>query len=68
MKAKRIYIYIYRKRKREKERKKLTHQVKLDKTGALVGKTHKINKKTGEEKCVNDTEDVRERQRTRERR
>ena len=34
-------IYIYRKGKREKERKKSTHQVKLDKTGAFVGKTHK---------------------------
>ena len=68
MKAKMIYIYIYRKRKREKERKKVTHLVKLDKTGAFVGKTHKSYKKTGEEKCVNETEDVRERQRTRERR
>ena len=46
----------------------MTHQVKLDKTGAFVGRTHKNNKKTGEEKCVNKTEDVRERQRTRERR
>ena len=46
----------------------MTHQVKLDKTGAFVGKTHKNNKKTGEEKCVGKTEDVRERQRTRERR
>ena len=43
--------------------------MKLDKTGAFVGKTHKKNnKKTGEEKCVNETEDVRKRQRTRERR
>ena len=44
----------------------MTHQVKLNKTGAFVGKTHKDNKKTGEGKCVKETENVRERQRTRE--
>ena len=59
---------IYRKRKREKERKRMTHQVKLDKTGAFVGKTHNSDKITGEEKCVSETEDVRERQRTGDRR
>ena len=46
----------------------MTHQVKLNKTGAFVGKTHNSNKITGEEKCMSKTEDVRERQRTRERR
>ena len=45
----------------------MTHQVKLDKTGAFVGKTHKNNKKTGEEKCVNETEDVRSRKTKNER-
>ena len=59
---------IYRKRKREKERKRMTHQVKLDKTGSFVGKTHNRDKITGEEKCVSETENVRERQRTGERR
>ena len=42
----------------------MTHQVKLDKTGAFVGKTYNNNEKTGEQKCVNETENVRERQRT----
>ena len=46
----------------------MTHQVKFNKTGAFLGKTLKNNKKTGEEKCVNETEDVRERQRMREKR
>ena len=67
---------IYRKRKREKERdrereregERMTHQVKLDKTGTFVGKTHNSDKITGEEKCMSETEDVRERQRTGERR
>ena len=46
----------------------MTHQVKLDKTGAFVGKTHKKNnKKTGEEKCVNETEDVRKKKTKNER-
>ena len=51
MKAKMIYVGRERGRKREER----IHQVKLDKTGAFVGKTHKKNKKTGEEKCVNET-------------
>ena len=46
----------------------MTHQVKLDKTGVFVGKTHNSDKITGEEKCVSETENVRERQRTGERR
>ena len=66
MKAKMIYIGKERGRKRERER--MTHEVKLDKTGAFVGKTHNSDKIIGEEKCTSETEDVRERQRTGERR
>ena len=46
----------------------MTHQVKLNKTGAFVGKTHNHNKIAGEEKCVSEKEGVKERQRTGERR
>ena len=46
----------------------MTQEVKLDKTGAFVGKTHNSDKITGEEKCTSETEDVRERQRTGDRR
>ena len=59
---------IYRKRKREEERKRMTLQVKLNKTGAFVGETHNHDKITGEEKCVSEIEGVKERQRTGERR
>ena len=45
----------------------MTHQVKLNKTGAFVGRTHN-HKIAGEEKCVSETEGVKERQRTGERR
>ena len=43
MKAKMKHVYIGKERGRK--RKKMTHQVKLDKTGAFVGKTHKIIRK-----------------------
>ena len=47
----------------------MTKQVKIDKTSAFKEtKTHNSGKITREEKCVNETEDVRERQRTGERR
>ena len=59
---------IYRKRKREEERKRMTLQVKLNKTGAFVGETHNHDKIAGEEKCVSETEGVKERQRTAQRR
>ena len=42
----------------------MTHQVKLNKTGAFVGETHNHDKIAGEEKCVSETEGVKERQRT----
>ena len=59
---------IYRKRKREEERKRMTHEVKSNKTGAFVGETHNHDKIAGEEKCVSKTEGLKERQRTGERR
>ena len=59
---------IYRKRKREEERKRITHQVKLNKTGAFVGETHNHDKIAGEEKCVSETDGMKERQRTGDRR
>ena len=41
----------------------MTQQVKIDKTGAFKqAKTHYSNKITGEEKCMSETDDVRERQ------
>ena len=47
MKAK--MIYIYKKRKREEERMRMMHQVKLNKTGACVGRKHNHDKIAGEE-------------------
>ena len=47
----------------------MTKQVKIDKTSAFKETiTHNSGKITREEKCVNETEDVRERQRIGERR
>ena len=46
----------------------MTHQVKLNKTGAFVGETHNHDKIAGVEKCVSETEGVKERQRTAQRR
>ena len=37
----------------------MTHQVKLNKTGAFVGETHNHDKIAGEEKCVSETEAVK---------
>ena len=38
----------------------MTQKVKLNKTGAFVGKTHNHDKIAGEEKCVSETEGVKE--------
>ena len=46
----------------------MTQQVKINKTDVFKkAKTHNSNKITGEEKCMSETENVRERQRTGER-
>ena len=46
----------------------MTRQVKLNKTGAFVGETHNHDKIAGEEKCVSETESVKEIKRTGEKR
>ena len=46
----------------------MTHQVKLNKTGAFVGKTYNHDKIAGKVKCVSETGGVKERQTTGDRR
>ena len=46
----------------------MTLQVKIDKNRCIKNaKTHNCGKIAGEEKCMNETQDVKERQRTGER-